>query len=50
MQVMGIDERENRIDQQFEIMLEWRDPRITYNNLKKDSSFNALTEDKMKMI
>ena len=47
---MGIDERENRIDQQFEIKLEWRDPRITYNNLKKDSSFNALTEDEMKMI
>ena len=48
--MMGIDERENSIDLQFEIMLEWKDQRITYNNLKKDSFFNALTEDEMRTI
>ena len=50
LKMMGIDERENSIDLQFEIMLEWKDQRITYNNLKKDSFFNALTEDEMRTI
>ena len=50
LKMMGINERENSIDLQFEITLEWRDQRITYNNLKKDSFFNALTEEEMKMI
>ena len=50
LKMVDIDESENTIDLQFEIILEWRDPRITYNNLKKDIFFNALTEDKMKMI
>ena len=44
LKMMGIDERENSIDLQFKIILEWRDPRITFNNLKKDSFFNALTQ------
>ena len=50
LQVMGIDERENSIDLQFEILLEWRDQRITYNNLKKEIFFNALTNEKIQMI
>ena len=50
LKMMGIDERENSIDLQFEIILEWRDQRITYNNLKKDSFFNALTEDEIRTI
>ena len=50
LKIMGIDERENTIDLQFEIILEWRDPRITYNNLKKDIFFNALMEDEITMI
>ena len=43
MKMMGIDERENTIDLQFEITLEWKDHRMTYNNLKRDSYRNALT-------
>ena len=44
LKMMGIDERQNSIDLQFEVKLEWRDHRITYNNLKKDLFLNALTE------
>ena len=50
LKMMDIDERENTIDLEFDIILEWKDPRITYNNLKKDIFFNALTEDEMKMV
>ena len=50
LKLMGIDERENTISLQFEIILEWKDQRITYSNLKMDPIFNALTEDEMKMI
>ena len=50
MKIVDFDETENAIDLQFEIILEWRDPRITYNNLKKDIFFNALTEDEVNMI
>ena len=44
LKMMGIDERENTIDLQFEITMEWKDHRITYSNLKKDSFLNALTD------
>ena len=50
LKMVDIDERDNTIDLQFEIILEWRDPRITYNNLKKDIFYNALTEDEVNMI
>ena len=50
LKLVDIDENENTIDLQFEINLEWRDSRITYNNLKRDISYNALSEDEMKMI
>ena len=50
LKMVEIDERDNSIDLQFEIILEWRDSRIAYNNLKKDIFFNALTEDEISMI
>ena len=50
LKMMGIDERENSIDLEFEITLEWKDQRMTFNNLKKDIFFNALTEEEMKTI
>ena len=50
LKMVDIDERENSIDLQFEIILEWKDQRITYNNLKKNIFFNALTEDEISMI
>ena len=48
--VMGIDEDENTIDLQFEIILDWRDYRISYSNLKSESFLNSLTEDETKSI
>ena len=39
-----------QIDLQFEVVLEWKDQRITYNNLKKDFAFNALTGVEMNSI
>ena len=44
LKMMGINQRENSIDLQFEVILEWKDLRITYNNLKKDPFLNHLTE------
>ena len=44
LKLMDIDERENTIHLQFEVRLEWRDHRITYNNLKREIFLNALTE------
>ena len=50
LKMFDIDERENTIDLQFQIILEWRDPRITFNNLKENVFFNFLTEEEVKMI
>ena len=50
LKMVEIDEGDNSIDLQFEIILEWRDSRIAYNNLKKNIFFNALTEDEISMI
>ena len=43
--MMEIDEDKNTIDLQFEIMLEWLDYRLNFNNLKEQTYLNALTED-----
>ena len=50
LKMMGIDERENTIDLQFDIILEWKDHRITYNNLKTDVSLNALTDTEKETV
>ena len=50
LKMMGIDEDENTIDLQFEIMLEWTDYRLSFNNLKKKTYLNALTEEDKKNI
>ena len=48
--VMSIDEDENTIDLQFEIILDWRDYRISYSNLKTEFFLNSLTEAETKSI
>ena len=50
LRLMGIDEDENTIDLQFEIILEWRDQRITFYNLKNASFLNAFTENETNSI
>ena len=50
LKMMDIDEDENKIDLQFEIMLEWTDYRLDFNNLKEQTYLNALTEEDKKNI
>merc|ERR1712020_757305 len=50
LKMMGIDEDEDTIDLQFEIMLEWLDYRLSFNNLKEQTYLNALTEEDKKSI
>ena len=48
--LMNIDEDDNAIDLQFEIILEWKDYRISYSNLKRESFLNALTKENIESI
>ena len=48
--VVAINEEDLSIELQFQINLEWKDNRISFNNLKKDPSLNALSEDDIKML
>ena len=48
--VIDIDENDNTIDLQFEIILTWRDYRISFSNLKYQSFLNALTEENIESI
>ena len=50
LSVMGIDEDENTIDLQFEIILDWRDYRISYSNLKNETFLNSLTKEEIQSI
>ena len=47
---MDIDEVDHTIDLQFEIILEWRDHRLSFNNLKEEEYLNSLTDDDIKTI
>ena len=48
--VVHIDEKDHAIEFQFEILLEWKDNRVTYHNLKKDLSLNALNDTDMQRL
>ena len=50
LSLMNIDQDENAIDLQFEIVLEWKDYRIHYSNLKNESFLNALTKENIESI
>ena len=50
LKIVDIDEVDHTIDLQFEIILEWKDHRITFNNLKERAYLNALTEEDTKSI
>merc|ERR550532_45630 len=45
MKFVHIDEEEHSIEFQYEIILEWADNRVTFHNLKKENSLNALTAE-----
>ena len=40
--IVEIEEENHAVQFQFEIIMEWKDNRVSYENLKKDTSLNAL--------
>jgi hypothetical protein len=42
LKIVQIEEEAHAIDFQFEIIMEWKDNRVSYHNLKRDTSLNAL--------
>ena len=50
MKVVEIKEVDHSIHLQFQISLEWKEPRATYQNLKWDTSLNALNVTGMRGI
>ena len=50
LKIVRMEEVEHLIELQFEIILEWRDLRVTFHNLKHDSSLNALPDEKVQQL
>ena len=50
MKVVEIEETDHSIHLQFQISLQWKENRVTYQNLKKETSLNALTNDDIGII
>ena len=50
MKVVEIEEADHSIHLQFQITLMWMENRVTYQNLKEQSSLNALTLEDIKAI
>ena len=44
LKIVSMEEVQHKIEFQFEIILEWKENRATYLNLKKKTSLNALTD------
>ena len=50
MKVVEIEEVDHSIHLQFQIRLQWKDNRMKYQNLKKKTSLNALTDEDIRAI
>ena len=50
MKVVEIEESDHSIQLQFQISLDWKENRVKYYNLKKDTYLNALTDLDIKKI
>ena len=50
LKVVEIEEENHAIEFQYEIIMKWHDNRLTYHNLKQDTSLNALPEVDMKKL
>lgn len=48
--IVEIDEANHAVDFQYEIVMRWRENRVTYQNLKQDTSLNALSEVDMRKL
>ena len=50
LKIVEIEEENHAIDFQYQIIMSWRDHRVDYHNLKRDTSLNALREADIKRI
>ena len=50
MKVVEIEETDHSIHLQFQISMRWNETRVTYHNLKNQTSLNALTDDDVQKI
>ena len=50
LNIMSINEVDNSIDLQFEIILEWKDYRLTFSNLKDEPYLNTLTDEDIEKV
>ena len=50
LKLVDIDEPDYSIEIQFEIMLKWRENRVTYKNLKTTDALNALTQEDIQKL
>ena len=50
MKVVEIEESDHSLQLQFQISLDWKENRVKYYNLKKDTYLNALTDLDIKKI
>ena len=48
--VVAIEEEDHSIQLQFQIILEWKENRATYHNLKSESYLNALSQDEINTL
>ena len=50
LKIVSMEEVEHSIDFQFEVVLSWRENRVTYNNLKQKTALNALTKEDISVL
>ena len=50
LRIVDIDEVDHTIDFQFEIILEWKDHHLSFNNLKEEQYLNSMTDDEIQSI
>ena len=50
LKIVEIKEENHAIEFQYEIIMKWRDNRLAYQNLKDDTSLNALSEVDIKKL
>ena len=50
IKVVAINEEGNSMELQFQITLEWKENRVTFQNLKKRTFLNALSEEDIKSL
>merc|ERR1712117_796471 len=49
-EILGINEIEQYFQVSYELFLKWKDPRLIYHNLKRNSNLNVLSKDESSSI